>query len=125
MSSVVVYVGVSGASNPGLHSCGLLVLREGETHRRWSPLGLTTTPKAWALALQRAIDAVAPWEQAVIHLRDQGLVRAVERGQEYPADYEPSRRAVQEVHRRGLVVRWVDGQSREAQAAHALAGGGL
>jgi ribonuclease HI len=124
MNSIDVFVAVFGDYNPGPHTCACIVrYRSGTTYTRTASLGHTTTPKAWALALQHAIDAIPPWDSATIHLRDQALVRCVARGLEYPTDFEPSRRTVEEIHRRGLSVAWVDRDNEHAKKASEYARG--
>lgn len=106
------FVGVFGLENPGTHTLAVLCERGSELHSRVSTAYDATTPKAWTLAVRAALDAIAPWEQATIFVRDLGFVQSTQRGGEYPSGFAPGEYVTAELRRRGLAVVW-SGKSAE------------
>jgi len=109
---VKAFVGVFGLENPGTHTLAVLCERGDELHSRVSTAYDATTPKAWTLAVRVALDAIAPWEQATIFVRDLAFVQSAHLGREYPGGFPPGEYVVAELHRRGLAVAW-SGKSAE------------
>lgn len=123
-----VFLCVCGASNPGPHAVGMVVVSGSKRYEWAQPIGQTSTPLAWRRAVLAALARVdRPGSTVTLVVHDEQLAKMLVRGVDERA--EPSAREIAALleQRPLAAVTFVPKRDRhpEMERAHALAAGCL